>query len=194
MTPPAVTFPAAAFRRRFNARAVFCAATVLAAGCGEDSAAPPAPEESRASAAPIFEDMAAATGLVFEHSSGASGRFYMPEIMGSGIALLDYDGDDDLDVFVLQGKPLEPGKADAAGTAGPRHRLFRNELNPAGELRFVDVSDGAGINDTGYGMGLAVGDIDNDGDPDLYLANFGPNALYINQGDGSFTLAPEAGM
>ena len=108
--------------------------------------------------------------------------------MGAGIALLDYDGDDDLDVFVLQGRQLDPEAGGDGMVAGlpPGHRLYRNELNPSGKLRFSDVTASAGIGDRGYGMGVAVGDIDNDGDPDLYLAHFGGNALYLNDGDGRF--------
>ncbi|NNM01358.1 MAG: VCBS repeat-containing protein, partial [Gammaproteobacteria bacterium] len=192
MISPAVVTPLATERRRLATVWTCCLLAFAVAGCGSgDQAA----SKSGGATEPVFEDMARATGLVFNHDSGATGRFYMPEIMGSGIALLDYDGDDDLDVFVLQGKTLEPGAANAQDNADgkPRHRLFRNELNPSGSLAFTDVSESAGIDDRGYGMGLAVGDIDNDGDPDLYLANFGPNALYINNGDGTFSLAPESG-
>ncbi|MBT8063205.1 MAG: hypothetical protein KJO85_11020, partial [Gammaproteobacteria bacterium] len=78
----------------------------------------------------VFNDLAEASGLDFWHQSGATGHYYMPEIMGAGIALLDYDDDDDLDVFVLQGYRLHP---DAHGTlpdgAKPGHRLFRNEID-----------------------------------------------------------------
>ncbi len=139
--------------------------------------------------------MAQASGLVFVHDSGATGKYYMPEIMGAGIALLDYDGDDDLDVFVLQGKRLEAGTGGATidSNSKPGHRLYRNELNPSGSLRFSDVTESAGIGGRGYGMGVAVGDIDNDGDPDLYLTHFGPNSLYLNDGDGKFHRVLESG-
>jgi hypothetical protein len=120
-------------------------------------------------------DAAAQTGLVFQHASGASGKFYLPEIMGPGAAMLDYDMDGDLDVFLTQG-PVETGS-----------RLFRNALIPSGTLRFIDVTRDAGIGLRGYGMGVAVGDCDNDGDPDLYVTGFGSNALLRNNGNGTFT-------
>jgi hypothetical protein len=122
-----------------------------------------------------FRDAAQETGLVFQHVPGISGQFYLPEIMGSGVALLDYDADGDLDVYLVQ----------AAAKSGSR--LFRNEFIPAGKLRFVDVTDRARVGHTGYGMGVATGDYDNDGDTDLYVTSFGPNVLYRNNGDGTFT-------
>src|SRR5260370_42372244 len=83
---------------------------------------------------PWFRDVAAETGILFTHANGASGQFYMPEIMGSGCALLDYDNDGDLDVFLVQGAP-----------GGGGNRLFRNELNPSGKLQFTDVTRQAGL-------------------------------------------------
>ncbi|MDH3588168.1 MAG: CRTAC1 family protein [Gammaproteobacteria bacterium] len=177
--------------RRHAAIPIACLCAMTGAGCeGNDKSA----TKSNRSIAPVFQDMARASGLVFKHDSGATGQYYMPEIMGAGIALLDYDGDDDLDIFVLQGKQLEPETAGAAidARSPPGHRLFRNELIPSGTLRFVDVTEAAGIGDRGYGMGVAVGDIDNDGDPDLYLTHFGPNALYLNDGGGRFHRAMES--
>lgn len=130
-----------------------------------------------------FRDVAAETGLSFVHVNGAAGRYHLPEIMGAGGALLDYDTDGDLDVLLLQGRALEG--APAPGAAG--HRLFRNDLSRGGTLRFVDVTSRAGFAPGDYGMGVAVGDYDNDGDPDLYLTNYGPNRLYRNNRDGTFT-------
>ena len=142
-----------------------------------------------------FRESAAETGLVFEHSIGASGYYFLPEIMGAGVGLLDYDSDGDLDVYLLQGAPLDPSKPalfPAPAKAG--NRLFRNETVPAGKLAFTDVSDASGLGDEGYGMGVAVGDYDNDGDADLYVTNFGPNALYRNEGDGTFANATTPGL
>jgi hypothetical protein len=137
----------------------------------------------------LFRDAAAETGLRFHHFTGAAGRYYMPEIMGSGAALLDYDNDGDLDVYLVQGAPLEPGgKPLFPPPVGwqPGNRLFRNELVPSGTLRFTDVTAAAGVGHIGYGMGAATGDFDGDGFLDLYVTNFGANVLYRNTGDGAF--------
>ncbi|MCP4246985.1 MAG: CRTAC1 family protein [bacterium] len=153
--------------------------------------------ESPAADRGLFTDVAVAAGLEFEHFIGASGAFYMVEIMAAGCALLDYDNDGDLDAYLLQGALLEPGKSldDAIfppkGPLPPRNRLFRNELISTGQdtgtLRFVDVTDESGAGDTGYAMGVATGDYDNDGDLDLYITNFGPDVMLANNGDGTFT-------
>lgn len=135
-----------------------------------------------------FREGAASLGLTFEHDNGAAGLYHLPEIMGSGGALFDYDGDGDLDVFLLQGGALD-GRASRSTSSG-HHRLFRNDLSTSRErpatLRFTDVTPEAGFG-TGYGMGAAVGDYDNDGDPDLYVTSYGSNQLYRNNGDGTFT-------
>jgi hypothetical protein len=137
----------------------------------------------------IFTDRAADWGLSFTYSTGQTGDLYFPEIMGGGAALLDFDNDGDLDVFVVQGHPLKPGSPDS-GPAG-WGRLFRNDLiTPQGKSavpRFVDVTAQSGIRATGYGMAVATGDFDNDGRVDLYISNFGSNQLWHNNGDGTFT-------
>jgi hypothetical protein len=139
-------------------------------------------------APPLFVDATEVTGLNFVHVNGESGQYYMPEQMGAGVALFDYDNDDDLDVFLVQGGPL--GTSDAAGRA-PTSRLFRNDL-PAGAggkrtLRFTDVTAAAGVGLRGYGMGAAVGDYDDDGYLDLFVTGFGGDTLYHNNGNGTFT-------
>jgi len=141
---------------------------------------------------PLFLEIAKESGLTFRHFTGATGEYYLPEIMGAGVAVFDYDQDGDLDIYLLQGKMLNPGKTmDDALFPPPEEnwpgaRLFRNELRPSGELRFTDVTQQAGVSYRGYGMGAAVGDIDNDGDLDLYVTGFGGNTLYRNNGDGTF--------
>ena len=148
------------------------------------------------SGAPIFKEVADQVGLSFRHYNGMTGKFFLPEIMGSGAALFDYDNDGDLDVFIVQGNVLEPDvkPADALfrwrESEPPRGRLFRNDLvigkDGTRTLKFNDVTQKSGIVATGYGMGVAVGDVNNDGRPDLYLTNLGHNQLYLNQGDGTF--------
>jgi len=182
-------------------------ALLLLAGCAsspqptepERAEAPPAaaPPAAARTAPTTFTDVAAATGLDFQHFIGATGKHYFPEIMGSGCALLDYDGDGDLDAYLVQGAVLEPGKTVSdstqpyAGPVPPRNRLFRNELisksGSPGRLAFTDVTDESGAGDPGYGMGVATGDYDNDGDVDMYVSNFGPDVLLRNNGDGTFS-------
>ncbi len=159
----------------------------------------PALEAQDQGETPLFSEVASRVGLNFTHFNGASGQYYLPEIVGSGAALLDYDGDGDLDVYLIQSTMLEPGKQPAQAWFAPQpdwqpgHRLFRNELIPQGSLGFTDVTTEAGVGSVSYGMGAAVGDYDNDGDLDFYLTNYGPNLLYRNNGDGTFTHLPEAG-
>jgi len=148
------------------------------------------------SRAPIFKEVADQVGLNFRHYNGMTGKFFLPEIMGSGAALFDYDNDGDLDVFIVQGSVLEPdvNPGDTLfrwrESEPPRGRLFRNDLvigkDGSRTLKFTDVTQQSGIVATGYGMGVAVGDVNNDGRPDLYLTNLGHNQLYLNQGDGTF--------
>ncbi len=152
----------------------------------------PARRESDPSAGILFRDVARETGLRFDHFIGATGEYFFPEIMGSGGALIDYDDDGDLDVYLVQGALLDPEASLSASifpwkeADPPRNVLYRNDLIESGTLRFVDVTGTSGAGDRGYGMGVATGDYDNDGDVDLYLTNFGPDVLLRNEGDGTF--------
>jgi hypothetical protein len=148
------------------------------------------------SSPPIFKEVAQQAGLQFQHYNGMTGKLYLPEITGSGAALFDFDNDGDLDVFLVQGNVLEPNtKATDTlfpwrGAEPPRGKLFRNDLavDKGGRrtLVFTDVTQKSGIVATGYGMGAAVGDINNDGLPDLYLSNLRSNQMYLNKGEGKF--------
>ena len=146
------------------------------AGCpGPEEEAPPAADESV-----YFRDVAAAAGLNFVHVNGASPRKYLPEIMGSGGAVLDFDGDGWMDLYLVQSGQL-PGSEAQVAAGG--NRLFRNR----GDGTFEDVTAREGVGDKGYGMGAVSADYDNDGDPDLFVVNFGHDVLYRNNGDGTFS-------
>ena len=127
-----------------------------------------------------FEELAVARGLDFQHRSGHASAFWMPEIMGGGAALFDADGDGDLDAYLVQSGRLEEGAEPRSANA-----LFEN--TGAGWFRPVSAVPP----NPGYGMGVASGDADEDGDPDLYATNFGPNALFENRGGLRFSDAGE---
>ncbi len=134
-----------------------------------------------------FRDVTRETGITFKHTDGSSGKRYIVESICCGLALFDYDGDGDVDIYFLNGAPLRGTKAKVP----PKNALYRND----GNWRFTDVTRKAGVGDKGYGLGVAAGDYDNDGDLDLYLSNYGPNVLYRNNGDGTFTdVTEEAGV
>jgi enediyne biosynthesis protein E4 len=170
------------------------AVVLCCAGCaGGDTGQGPEPAADEAPR-DWFVDRAVESGLDIVHFNGMSGEFYYPEIMGPGVALIDYDGDGDLDVYIVQGQML--GRAAARGgdasRRGPlRDRLFRNDLtvHPDGTrtMRFVDVTEEAGIDLTTYGMGVAVGDYTNNGFPDIYRTGLQGSVLLRNNGDGTFT-------
>ncbi len=122
-----------------------------------------------------FVDVTAETGLDFVHATGSAGTFPMPAIMGGGVAVFDADGDGLLDLY------FPNAGREIAGEAG-RNRFYLQR--PRG--RFVDATAGSGLDNPGYGMGAAVGDIDNDGDLDLYVTNLGADVLYRNEGGGRF--------
>jgi hypothetical protein len=134
-------------------------------------------------------DVAAESGLTLRHVNGMSGKFHYAELIAPGAALLDYDNDGDLDVYLVQGGALEG--PEALAPKNPIGRLFRNDLTVAADgsrtLRFTDVTEASGLDARGYGMGAATGDFDNDGCVDLYLTSLGPNVLLRNNCDGTFT-------
>ena len=142
--------------------------------------------------AELFVDVTEASGVQFTHVNGMIGEFYLAEITGAGVALLDYNNDGKFDILVLQGTPLDPRESRTTPKAPCAARLFRNDLvvNPDGSrnLKFTDVTDSSGLCSRGYGMGIAVGDFDNDGCVDVLITHFGaPNQLFRNNCDGTFT-------
>ncbi|MEN1726888.1 MAG: CRTAC1 family protein [Pseudomonadota bacterium] len=142
---------------------------------------------SNTARAEVWIDASASSGLDFEYRNGMTGEFWFPEIMGAGAAVFDYDDDGRMDVYLVQGGFLGPDTDQATGS----DRLFRNVSTPDASgrlaLRFRDVTEQAGIDARAYGMGVAAGDLTGDGHPDLYVLNYGPNQLFRNNGDGTFT-------
>jgi len=146
----------------------------------------------------VFADVTDAVGVRFRHYNGLTGQLLYPEIIGAGAALFDFDNDGDLDLFLVQGATLRAGDDPRktvvpwGGAGPPMARLYRNDL-PAGrsaarQPAFTDVTEASGLTARGYGMGVATGDVDNDGWIDLYVTHFGgPNQLWVNRGNGTFT-------
>ncbi|MDH3900807.1 MAG: VCBS repeat-containing protein, partial [Gammaproteobacteria bacterium] len=165
-------------------------ALLLLTGCEREQ---PASTAALPAANDLFVEVAEPTGLAFTHFNGATGAYYQPEVFGPGVALLDYDADGDLDIYLPQATMLDPGRDPGEAlfpppaSHWPGDRLFRNELQPGGALQFTDVTAATGLGRRAYTQGVAVGDYDNDGDADLYVTGFGSNSLYRNNGDGRFT-------
>jgi hypothetical protein len=159
--------------------ALLCLTGAVAWGCR-----PPAPTtrvEEEAPAPPWFADVTAEVGLDFVHDAGPVGGYFMPQALGSGAALFDYDNDGRLDVYLLQN----------GGDKGAPNQLFHQ--GPDGH--FTNVSAGSGLDIAGYNMGVAVGDVNNDGRPDVLVTQYGGVRLFLNNGDGTFTdVTKEAGL
>jgi hypothetical protein len=132
--------------------------------------------------APVaFEDITDKTALAnFRHRSGTTAKDYILDTPSGGVAIFDYDGDERPDIYLVNGSTLAAmqGKEKA-----PRAALYRN----LGNWKFEDVTEKAGVANERWGFGVAVGDYDNDGHPDMYVANFGVSRLYHNNGNGTFT-------
>lgn len=131
-----------------------------------------------------FEDVGAAAGLRAVTWAGRPERPHLLESGGSGAALFDYDNDGDLDLYLVIGWRLEGNRVVERAS----NVLYRNE----GDGRFEDVTGEAGVGDDGWGAGVAVGDVDDDGNLDLFVTNFGRDVLYLNSGDGTFRRPPNA--
>lgn len=135
----------------------------------------------------VFRDVTVQSGIEFAHTNGRGGELFVIEVKGSGVAFIDFDDDGDLDLYAVNGNNL-PG---AQTEIDPINRLYRND----GDGSFSDVTEESGTGHGGYGHGVTVADYDNDGDQDIYIANYGPNVLYRNDGDGTFTdVTDEAGV
>jgi enediyne biosynthesis protein E4 len=133
-----------------------------------------------------FSDRGPALGVTFQYRSSHTSKKYLIETMGAGVALLDYDNDGKLDIFLVNGAPIpDPApKGSVPRKTGPEYwdRLYHQR----GDGTFEDVTARAGLQGAGYGMGVAAGDYDNDGYQDLFVTAYGGNRLYRNKGDGTF--------
>src|ERR1700723_1451027 len=137
----------------------------------------------------IFKDIAEKAGLTtWRHAMGTPEKNYILETTGSGVALLDYDNDGWLDIYMVNGSTFD---AMAGKTELPHAALFHNNHDGT----FTNVAEKAGVTNNRWGFGVAIGDYDNDGWPDIYVSNYGKNRLYHNNHDGTFTdVAEKAGV
>lgn len=169
--------------RRRSARRTAGLMTLALTACASPKASQTNPSPS------LLADRAADAGLIAVHVAGRAGAYRMQEIMGSGAALFDADGDGDLDLFLPQGN-FDPPRPDIVD------RLFRNDLPQPGAMpRFVDVTESAGVASAGYSVGAAAADYDDDGAIDLFVAAVGADRLLRNRGNGTFEdVTTEAGL
>ena len=131
-----------------------------------------------------FAEIAHEAGIDFVHFSGMTEEKHFPTANGSGVAIFDYDGDGQLDLYFATGTLLPLGTA---------RKRAEPALQEPGEATFRDVTEASGLGFAGFCHGIVVGDIDNDGDPDVFLCNYGPNVLFLNNGDGTFTRHQQGG-
>ncbi len=159
----------------------------------------PQPATAQVASPFLLTDVTGDSGLGFQHCDGSSGKHYLVESVAAGLASFDYDSDGRIDVYFLNGAPLpinaspqsashqsashQSASSGVDNPAQPVNQLFRNR----GKFQFVDVTGASGLGDAGFGLGVCVGDYNSDGFPDVYLSNYGPNGLYCNNGDGTFT-------
>lgn len=154
--------------------------SVVQSGCRKSDTAP-SPSSSDPPAVRWFEDITSKCGVHFTNDPGAPSNYFMPQSVGSGCALFDFDNDGRLDLYFIQN----------GGPNGPPNKLFHQ--NPDGS--FTDVSAGSGLDVAGYGMGVTIGDVNNDGLPDVLLTEYGRIRLLLNLGNGKFRdVSREAGL
>jgi hypothetical protein len=172
--------------RKFLGQCVLLLSALAFYGTSKQSPPAKEPVQQRGSI-PRFVDITPVSGVNFRALASHTSKKYLLETMGSGVALFDYDNDGRLDIFVVNGAPLlDPtSKGTIPEKTGAQYwnRLYHQKE----DRTFDDVTEKAGLQGVGYGMGVAVGDYDNDGYEDLYVTAYGGNKLYHNNGDGTFT-------
>lgn len=132
-----------------------------------------------------FTDITSSAGVSFVHNTGATGDKMLPESLGGGVAFFDLDGDGDQDLLFINGTWWDWDLNDSRKPTTAA--LYRNDTRPGEPVRFTDVTAGSGLDVPLYGMGVAAGDVDNDGDTDLFITCVGANHLFINNGQGQFS-------
>ncbi len=164
----------------------------LATACGDGAQA----GANAAERGFAFVDVASEAGAALVNVSGDARRWYIPESNGNGAAWLDYDGDGDMDLFVGNGQGVryEDGGKRLVEERIAKSALYRNDTKPGGPLKFADVSAETGAARQDWVQGIATGDVDNDGDTDLYLANLGPDVLLRNQGGRFVDATADSGL
>jgi hypothetical protein len=148
------------------------------------------PQTSAASSPAIpgsFVDVTAKLGIHFKQAASPTSKKYLPEAMGSGVALFDYDNDGRLDIFFANGARIDDPTPKGAIPKKDDPKYWNHLYHQKSDGTFEDVTEKAGVAGTGYSTGVAVGDYDNDGFEDLFVAGYGYSTLYHNNGDGTFT-------
>ena len=174
-------------RRKFLTWSLAAANPFRSIVAGAELLIAPTPAKLTQPPLPVFADVTAQSGIRFRHQASKTSRKYLPESMGAGVAMFDYNNDGLLDLFFVNGAALRDPMPEGAvpDKTEPRYwnRLYRNN----GDGTFTDVTAKAGVQGHGYGMGVATGDFNNDGNVDLLVTNSNGNILYRNNGDGTFT-------
>ncbi|MBZ0113537.1 MAG: CRTAC1 family protein [Thermoanaerobaculia bacterium] len=186
---------------RFSA-AVLLVASILASACGREASLPPVASSppgagegpatfttpAPKTTVPLLVEVTDRSGVDFRHHAGAAGEQLFPEMMGGGVAVFDANQDGRLDLYFASGAPDLGRSRRSSGTGRVVNRLYIQQ----DDGRFADGTEGSGLDDAGYGTGLAVGDVNNDGLEDVFVANFGPDRLYLGRGEGRFEEVSEA--
>jgi enediyne biosynthesis protein E4 len=160
---------------------VFAIFIELAGGAQLKDSQPSAPPAAK------FVDVATKLGVRFQHEAPHTSKKYLLETMGSGVALFDYDNDGRLDLFLVNGAEINDPSPPAAIPAKTAPKYWNRLYHQKSDGTLEDVTEKAGLQGAGYGMGVAVGDYDNDGFEDLFVTGYGGNHLYHNNGNGTFT-------